>query len=235
MSGRLVELDAASYSTVVQSRPWSRLNVESFRSTIVTSKLCQPDTWPLDIDEMAALNFFEESLTDQSYQRLMSIIVCFITSADLPTLQSGFRPGHSTETAVLQVLSDILQVVDRGNSAALVILNLSAAFDTADHEILLQCLRVTFGIHETVHRWFQSYLLGRTQYVRRASQIINNPSDVWCASRVSVGSPVIHFVHRRSDVIDRRQRFFTSSVRCRHSGVRFLSTRRDRCILGEAL
>jgi len=37
----------------------------------------------------------------------------------------------------------------------------------------------------------------------RASQkIINSPSDVWCASRVSVGSPVIHFVHRRSDVID---------------------------------
>jgi len=92
----------------------------------------------------------------------------YLTSADLlPPQQSSFRPGHSTETAVLKVLSDILQAVDRGNSAALVLLDLSAAFDTVDHEILLQRLRVTFGIHDTVYRWFQSYLLGRTQYVRR--------------------------------------------------------------------
>ena len=76
----------------------------------------------------------------------------YLTSADLlPPLQSGFRPGHSTETAVLWVLSDILQAVDRGNSAALVLLDLYAAFDTVDHEILLQRLRATFGIHDTVH------------------------------------------------------------------------------------
>jgi len=57
------------------------------------------------------------------------------------------------------------------------------------------------------------YLLGR-MYVctARASPIINSSSDVWCASRVSVWSPVIHFVHRRSDDIDRGQRFFTTSV-----------------------
>jgi len=45
----------ASYSTVVQQRPWSRHDVEFFRSAVATSRLCQPDTWPLDIDEMAAL------------------------------------------------------------------------------------------------------------------------------------------------------------------------------------
>jgi len=85
----------------------------------------------------------------------------YLTSADLlPPLQSGFRPGHSTEIAVLQVLSDILQAVNRGNSAALVLVDLSAAFDTVDHEILLQRLRITFGNHDTVHRWFKSYLLG---------------------------------------------------------------------------
>jgi len=46
-------------------------------------------------------------------------------------------------------------------------LDLSAAFDTVNIEILFQCLRVTFGIRDTVHQWFQSYLLGRTQYVQR--------------------------------------------------------------------
>ena len=62
----------------------------------------------------------------------------YLTSANLlPQLQSGFRPCHSTETAVLKVLSDILQAVDQGDVAALVLLDLSAAFDTMDHDILL--------------------------------------------------------------------------------------------------
>ena len=73
------------------------------------------------------------------------------------------------ETAVLRVLSDILQAVDRGDSAALILLDLSAAFDTVDHSILLQRLQTTFGIHDVAHRWFHSYLSGRYQYVRRGS------------------------------------------------------------------
>jgi len=77
----------------------------------------------------------------------------YLAYADLlPLLQSGFRPVYSTETTVLQVLSDVLQAVDRGNSAVLVLLDLWAAFDTVDHESLLQHLRVTFGILHTAHR-----------------------------------------------------------------------------------
>ena len=63
------------------------------------------------------------------------------TLPHLPPLQSGYRPGHSTESAVLCVLSDILLAVDRGDFAALVLLDLSAAFDTVDHDIL--CLLYT--------------------------------------------------------------------------------------------
>ena len=72
----------------------------------------------------------------------------YLSSADLPPLQSGFRPGHSTETDVLRVLSDILQAVDRGDLAALVLLDLSAVFDTVGHSILLQRLQLTFGISD---------------------------------------------------------------------------------------
>jgi hypothetical protein len=92
----------------------------------------------------------------------------YLSSADLlPPLQSGFRPNYSTETAVLRVLSDILLAVDRGDFAALTLLDLTAAFDTVDHGILLQRLRITFGIDDAALKWFRSYLLGRTQRVCR--------------------------------------------------------------------
>ena len=64
----------------------------------------------------------------------------------LPSVQSGFRPGHSTETAVLKVLSDILAAVDHKDIAALVLLDLSVAFDMVDHNILLESIGWTFGI-----------------------------------------------------------------------------------------
>jgi len=66
-----------------------------------------------------------------------------LQSADkLPIDQSGFRPGHSTETAVLQVLADILLAINRGDVADLIHLDLSAAFDTVDQSYsLLQRLQ----------------------------------------------------------------------------------------------
>jgi len=77
------------------------------------------------------------------------------SSFPFPFLQSGYRQDHSTETAVLRVLSDILQAVDNGDLAALVLLNMSAAFDTVDHSILLRRLHLTFCIDDTAHGWFQ--------------------------------------------------------------------------------
>jgi len=75
--------------------------------------------------------------------------------------------GHSTETAVLRVLSDLLEAVDDGDIAALALLDLSAGFDSVDHSILCKRLRLTFGLDGQVLEWFRSYLHGRSQYVRR--------------------------------------------------------------------
>ena len=97
----------------------------------------------------------------------------------LPATQSGFRRRHSTETATIRVLSDLLDSVDRGDTAALVLLDLTAAFDTVDHEILLKRLRATFGVDSIALAWFSSYLAGRKQQVRcggKTSAII----DVIC-------------------------------------------------------
>jgi len=89
----------------------------------------------------------------------------------LPKFQSAYRSRHSTETAVANVLSDILLALDKGDLACLALLDLSASFDTVDHEVLLQRLHITYGVNGVTHDWFRSYLIGRHQYVGiRASQ-----------------------------------------------------------------
>jgi len=68
----------------------------------------------------------------------------------LPELQSAYHAYHSTETAVLRVVSDILEALDRGDLAALTLLDLSAAFDSVDHIVLLRRLQSSYGIRSTV-------------------------------------------------------------------------------------
>ena len=84
-------------------------------------------------------------------------------------LQSAYRQLHSTETALLRVQNDLLQAVDAEGGAILVLLDLSAAFDTIDHQKLLKLLDHSFGIRGTALKWFESYLQERTQTVQVGS------------------------------------------------------------------
>jgi hypothetical protein len=79
--------------------------------------------------------------------------------------QSAYRKNHSTETAIIRVTNDLLRAVDRHGEVVLVLLDLTAAFDTINHEILLQRLCNRYGMDGTVLRWFQSYLFNRAQTV----------------------------------------------------------------------
>ncbi|KAL9978237.1 hypothetical protein ACROYT_G015732 [Oculina patagonica] len=90
----------------------------------------------------------------------------YLTENDLyPSLQSAYRKFHSTETALLRVQNDILRAIDNGNEVLLVLLDLSAAFDTLDHEILINRLSTQYGFTGTVLDWFRSYLNDRSQKV----------------------------------------------------------------------
>ena len=80
-------------------------------------------------------------------------------------LQLAYRDKHSTETALIKVQNDILSALDAGSSAILLMLDLSAAFDTIDHDILLSRLCNVYGITGNALDWFRSYLTGWIQRV----------------------------------------------------------------------
>ncbi|KAK3545793.1 hypothetical protein QTP70_013127 [Hemibagrus guttatus] len=88
--------------------------------------------------------------------------------------QSGFKAAHSTETALLAVTEKLHAARSAKLSAVLILLNLSAAFDTVNHKTLLSTLR-SLGICGTAWEWFASYLDGRS-YQMKAHQLKLNPS-----------------------------------------------------------
>ena len=78
-------------------------------------------------------------------------------------MQSAYKRFHSTETALLRVHNDIMWTMEKQGITILVLLDLSAAFDTIDHKVLLARMEELLGVQDIPLKWFASYLSGRTQ------------------------------------------------------------------------
>ncbi len=98
------------------------------------------------------------------------------------TFQSGFKPLHSTESALLRVLNDTLLATNRVRITESSELDLTLAFDTVDHKIFLSLLEYFVDIQGTVLSWFKSYLTNRSFSVR-----LGNFSSV--PAKLSCGVP----------------------------------------------
>ena len=109
----------------------------------------------------------------------------------LDKYQSAYRTGHSTETALLKVLNDALVDINSGHLVLLVLLDLSAAFDTINHQLLLRRLKSSSGINETALQWFESYLTNRSQTVLVGSSFSDKSELVCGVPQGSVLGPIL--------------------------------------------
>ena len=113
----------------------------------------------------------------------------------LPSYQSAYRKGYSTETALVKLSNDILCNMEQQRVTALVCVDLSAAFDTVDHDVLLQVLRNKFGVSGVALTWFESYLRPRSTTVIIEDHQ-SSPVDVRCSvPQGSICGPVLYTIY----------------------------------------
>ena len=105
--------------------------------------------------------------------------------------QSAYKPGHSTETALLSIKNEVHLSLARSEPTALVLLDLSAVFDTIDHNILLGYLKSWFGLGGTVLKWFASYLSDRCQSVKIGSTLSELSRLIYGVPQGSVLGPLL--------------------------------------------
>jgi hypothetical protein len=137
----------------------------SQKEAIVTPVVKKPN---LDPDEPKNYRPISNlSYVSKVIERIVSEQVrTYLTETELmPPLQSAYRPGHSTETALLKIISDIIDAADEKKVTLLSLLDMSAAFDTVDFQILLRRLETTYGIGGKALCWFSSFLSDRKQIV----------------------------------------------------------------------
>nr|XP_060615104.1 uncharacterized protein LOC132764950 [Anolis sagrei ordinatus] len=121
----------------------------------------------------------------------------FLVDTDyLDQAQSGFRPGHGTETALVALVDDLRRELDRGSVSLLVLLDLSSAFDTVDHGILLGRL-AGMGLGGTALNWFNSFLRNRSQRVEYMDQVSDGSPLLCGVPQGAILSPLLFNIYVR--------------------------------------
>ena len=141
-------------------------------SKIVPVFKTDDETDPNNYRPISLLSNFNRIFERLMYTRIMS----YIEKHNLIySSQYGFRKGHSTQHAILDIVNAIQANVNQGLYSCGVFIDLKKAFDTVDHNILLDKLNF-YGFRGLINQWFSSYLNDRTQTTQIADHISNKAS-----------------------------------------------------------
>ena len=162
---------------------------DAFKSAVVTPLIKKPNLPSNDLKNyrpVSGLSFISKLVERVVAKQLLEHI--HVHNLDNP-YQSAYKAGHSTETALLYIKNEVHLSLSRGESTALVLLDLSAAFDTIDHSTLLSCLQNWFGVSGCVLKWFTSYLTDRYQSIKIGSTLSDVCKLLFCIPQGSVLGP----------------------------------------------
>ena len=223
----------------------------SFASSTMPSPLKQAVLSPLlkkaTLDHEQYPNFRPVSnltFLSKSIEKVASVrVLDHLHDNDLEEcMQSAYKKHHSCETALVLVQNDILRSLDDNRSVLLLLLDLSAAFDTVDHSILLDRLSSRFGIRGSALAWFKSYLEERTQFVS-IDGTSSSLSDLMCGvPQGSVLGPLLYVLYTSpvGDIIRRHalpfhlysddQQLYTSFVFNDEEGLAAAADRVELCV-----
>ena len=154
----------------------------SFKQALVQPLLKKPSLSTDDLNNFRPIsnfNFISKILEKFVASRIQSHLSSNSLSS---SFQSAYRIFHSTETTLLKIHNDLIFAMDRGEVTSLILLDLSVAFDTVDHSILLTRLQNWFVLDGLSLDWFSSYLSLRSQAVS-----INDSTSAF--STLSCGVP----------------------------------------------
>ena len=138
--------------------------LESFKTVLVKPLLKKPglDLWDRNYRPVSNLGYISKLLEHVVAAQLVNHIE---RHGMMEAHQSAYHSSHSTDTALLKVKTDVIQALENQEVACLILLDLSAAFDTTDHDILLSRLKSRFAVTGVVLKWLGAYLKDRTQAV----------------------------------------------------------------------
>ncbi|KAI4892091.1 hypothetical protein NFI96_003228, partial [Prochilodus magdalenae] len=158
---RSISLDLLPFiASLINSSLSSGCVPQAFKTARVVPILKKPLLDSSDINSyrpISLLSFLSKILERAVYNQLSF----FLSQNQLQDInQSGFKPAHSTETALIAVTARLQTARSAKLSSVLILLDLSAVFDTVNHKILLSVL-TDLGITGTAWKWFESYLEDR--------------------------------------------------------------------------
>ena len=203
-----LEIWAPVLTLIVNNSFQSGVFPEECKSAIVRPLIKKPD---LDRNVLknyrpvSNCSFLDKFLEKCAFKQLNQYFSC---NSLYGNFQSAYREGHGTETALLKVHNDIMLALDNRLDVVLVMLDLSAAFDTIDHTILIDRLQTRFQIGGKALSWIRSFLCGRSQRVSVGGSIVSKARTLkFGVPQGSVLGPVLFslYVTPLEDIIVKHQ------------------------------